>query len=87
MIPHDIALGALVRVVFFPAGYFDRTEMIGVAVEKTLTRLRVVGFFQPDGSGEQTNPECQSKWFPCRSLVPMSSKEQTCSHVFIEVIA
>lgn len=86
MNPEDFKLGALVRAVFFPAGYFDRTEMIGVVVEKTLTHLRVVGFFQSDGSGEQINPECQSIWFTWDSLVPMNSRQETYSHIFIEVI-
>lgn len=85
--PGNIRVGALVRVVFFPAGYFDRTEMVGVVLEKRSHAFKFVGFFQPDGPDDKVNKESQTGWFRWEYLVPMHEEENAVRPtVFIEIL-
>lgn len=87
MNPEDFKLGALIRVVFFPAGHFDRTEMIGIVAEKTGGYFKFLGFHQPDFPGEEVNSEGQERWFDWDCLVPMDGEENPGRPtIFIEVL-
>ncbi len=89
MNPDKLKLGALVRVVFFPAGYFDRTEMVGIVAEKTGAYLKFLGYIKPNFPGEVVNSEGQERWFDWDCLVPMGGEETPGpGHppVFIEVL-
>ncbi|TXH10341.1 MAG: hypothetical protein E6R04_05605 [Spirochaetes bacterium] len=87
MNPDKFKLGALVRVVFFPAGYFDRTEMVGIVAEKTGAYLKFLGYIKPNFPGEEINSEGQEGWFGWDYLVPMGGEEKPgYPPVFIEVL-